>query len=46
MVITAVGDGYGLLQVLGCVEHLDVRTGDIQWEGEGILEGRLTKGGG
>ena len=42
VVITAVGDGYGLVQVLGCIEHLDVRTGDIQQEGEGILEGRLT----
>ena len=30
VVITVIGDGYGLVQVLGYIEHLDVRTGDIQ----------------
>ena len=42
MVIAAVDDGYGLVQVLGCIEHLDVCTGSIQKERESILEGRLT----
>ena len=52
MVTTALGDGYGLVQVLGCIEHLDVCTvGSIQKVGEGILELRkaadlLCQGGG